>query len=251
MSSDEVPGGLRDRSHAVNYPSVQRIQLLHVRVSAVVELIVQPRSAGRQLTLYRLDCYLDPLRVEPEVRIVGTVIMTMMIIAMSVLFLIVPVLILVLMIVSFVVAILVFVMCVAVFVFVVFITILVVALALMIFVMVMSFVVLIAMLVLVVVIALFALMVFVVVVSFVVLIAMLVLVVVIMPAAEFSERNRIDPIRQLHYRLGALRRVANQVVQPRLLETQSHNENYIRVGDIGDIASTGLEVMRIRLAGNQ
>ena len=154
---------------------------------------------------------------------------------MSVLILVVPVLILI------------FVMRVAVFVFVVLITILVVPLALMIFVVVMSFVV--AILVFVMFVAIFVFVVFVTIL--VVTLALVVFVVVIMPTAEFRERDRIDPIRQLHYRLRTLRRVANQVVQPRLLETQSHNEYDVRVRDIGDIACAGLEVMRVRLAWNQ
>ena len=86
---------------------------------------------------------------------------------------------------------------------------------------------------------------------FVFVVFITILVVVIMPTAEFRERDRIDPIRQLHYRLWTLRRVANQVVQPRLLETQSHNEYNVRVRDIGDIACAGLEVMGVRLAWNQ
>ena len=86
---------------------------------------------------------------------------------------------------------------------------------------------------------------------FVMLVMSVLVAMVIVPAAEFRERNRVYSIRQLHYRVGALRRVANQVVQPRLLQTQSHDEDNVGIGNGSNVACAGLEVVRVRLAWNE
>ena len=86
---------------------------------------------------------------------------------------------------------------------------------------------------------------------FVMLVVAVLVAMVAVPAAEFRERNRVYSRRQLHNRIGTLRRVANQVVQPRLLQTQSHDEDYVSIGDGCNVACAGLEVVRVRLAWNE